>query len=43
MWVIAPKIWTNFGGLFIMKLTDENNQDEQKLKYKKEILNILGL
>ena len=30
--VIAPKIWTNFGGLFIMKLTDENRIEMYRLK-----------
>ena len=30
--VIAPKIWTNFGGLFIMKLTDENRIEIYRLK-----------
>ena len=30
--VIAPKIWTNFGGLFIMKLTDENKIEMYRLK-----------
>ena len=29
--VIAPKIWTNFGGLFIMKLTDENKIEMYRL------------
>ncbi len=32
--VIAPKIWTNFGGLFIMKLTDENKIEIYRLKKK---------
>ena len=30
--VIAPKIGTNFGGLFIMKLTDENRIEMYRLK-----------
>ena len=30
--VIAPKIWANFGGLFIMKLTDENKIQIYRLK-----------
>ena len=30
--VIAPKIWTNFGGLFVMKLTDENKIEMYRLK-----------
>ena len=29
--VIAPKIWTNFGGLFIMKLTDKNKIEMYRL------------
>lgn len=30
--VIAPEIWTNFGGLFIMKSTDENKIEMYRFK-----------